>query len=136
MTAGSTSVGPIRYSVDEPLRSITFRLDANDVQPIAFEWRFGGVVPPFLERREIHRSRDDARLDADIVRYHHTGVASGWVELEGTRTELDPARWVSTRDHSWGVRYQVGAPIADVAPAPVPEGVAASDRSGARRARR
>ena len=27
--------------------------------------------------------------------------------------------WVSTRDHSWGVRYQVGAPVADVAPAPV-----------------
>ena len=121
---GSTSVGPIHYSVDEPLHAIRFRLDANDVQPIAFEWRLEGVVPPFLERREIHRSRDGARLDADIVRYHHTGAASGWVELDDARTDLDAATWVSTRDHSWGVRYQVGAPVGDVAPAPVPDGVA------------
>jgi hypothetical protein len=116
-------VGPIRYEVVEPLRSIRFALDANDVQPIAFEWTFSGIVPPALEQREHHRSRDGARLDADIVRYHHTGVASGWVEVDGERTELDEATWVSTRDHSWGVRYQVGEPVADVAPAPVPPGV-------------
>jgi hypothetical protein len=123
-TPATTSVGPIHYEVVEPLRAIRFRLDANDVQPISFEWRFEGAVPPFLENREIHRSRDGARLDADIVRYHHTGVASGWVEVEGQRTEFGADTWVSTRDHSWGVRYQVGAPAADVAPAPVPEGVA------------
>lgn len=121
---GTTAVGPIHYEVEEPLRAIRFRLEPNDVQPLAFDWRFEGAVPPFLERREIHRSRDGARLDADIVRYHHTGTASGWVELDGVRTELDPGAWVSTRDHSWGVRYQVGAPLPDVAPAPVPEGVA------------
>lgn len=119
----STTVGPIRYEVAEPLRTIRFALDANDVQPIAFEWTFTGVVPPALEQREHHRSRDGARLDADIVRYHHTGVASGWVEVDGERTELDEATWVSTRDHSWGVRYQVGEPVPDVAPAPVPPGV-------------
>jgi hypothetical protein len=120
----ASAVGPIHYEVLEPLRSIRFRLDADDAQPIAFDWVLEGVVPPFLERREIHRSRDGARLDADIVRYHHTGVASGWVEVDGARTEVGRDAWVSTRDHSWGVRYQVGAPVADVAPAPVPEGVA------------
>jgi len=118
-----TAVGPIHYEVLEPLRSIRFRLEPNDVQPIAFEWTFEGAVPPFLENREIHRSRDGARLDADIVRYHHTGAAHGWAEVEGERVDLDPATWVSTRDRSWGVRYQVGEPVADVAPAPVPEGV-------------
>jgi hypothetical protein len=120
----ATSVGPIRYEVLEPLRVIRFSLAANDEQPVAFEWTFEGVVPAALEQREHHRSRDGARLDADIVRYHHTGTASGWAEVDGARTELDDATWVSTRDHSWGVRYQVGAPIDDVAPAPVPPGVA------------
>lgn len=120
-TADVTAVGPITYEVLEPLRVIRFALAPNDVQPIGFEWLFEGVVPPALEQREHHRSRDGSRLDADIVRYHHTGTASGWVEVDGQRTEL--ADWVSTRDHSWGVRYQVGTPPEDLPPAPVPPGV-------------
>jgi len=113
------SVGPIRYEVLEPFRRVRFALEPNDVSPIAFEWVLDGVVPPFLEEREQHRSRDGARLDADIVRYHQSGTASGWVEVNGRRTKLDSS-WVSTRDHSWGVRYGVGTPIGDVAPASVP----------------
>lgn len=111
---GTPSVGPIHYEVLEPLRTVRFALDANDVQPIAFEWIFEGVVPPFLEHAEQHRSRDGYRLDADIVRYHHSGLAHGWVEVDGARVQFDDASWVSTRDHSWGVRYGVGAPVADV----------------------
>jgi hypothetical protein len=109
-----TEVGPIRYEVVEPLRVVRFSLDPNDVQPISFCWTLTGAVPPALEQREQHRSRDGARLDADIVRYHHIGTARGWVEVEGTRHELDDDTAVSTRDHSWGVRYMVGAPVADV----------------------
>lgn len=121
VTPGDMVVGPITYEVLEPLRIVRFALDANDVLPIRFEWIFEHVVPPALEQREHHRSRDGFRLDADIVRYHQTGTASGWVEIDGRRIDL--ADWVSTRDHSWGVRYQVGSPPADVAPAPVPDGV-------------
>lgn len=119
----SSVVGPIGYEVLEPLRTIRFSLDENDVVPIRFEWTFTGAVPPALEQREHHRSRDGARLDADVVRYHHIGTAHGWVEVEGVRTELDDATWVSTRDHSWGVRYQVGAPVEDIAPRPAPPDV-------------
>ena len=32
-----------------------------------------------LEQPEHHRSRDGLRLDADIVRYHQIGTATGWV---------------------------------------------------------
>ncbi len=120
-TAGTTAVGPITYEVLDPLRTVRFALAENDVQPISFEWIFEGVVPPALEHREHHRSRDGVRLDADIIRYHHGGRAHGWVTIDGVRTEFDD--WVSTRDHSWGVRYQVGTPPADIAPAPVPDGV-------------
>ena len=118
-----TTVGPIRYEVVEPLRVVRFSLEPNDVQPISFSWTFTGAVPPALEQREQHRSRDGLRLDADIVRYHHIGTAEGWLELDGTRYELDGDTAVSTRDHSWGVRYMVGAPVADVEDPARPPGV-------------
>ena len=56
-------------------------------------------------------------MSAELVRYHQTGVASGWVEVDGERTEITPETWVSTRDHSWGVRYGVGVPLTDMPPA-------------------
>lgn len=111
---GGTTVGPVRYEVLEPLRVVRFALEANDVVPVAFEWTFEGVVPPALEQREVHRAPDGYRVDADIVRYHQTGVATGWVEVDGERTEIVETAWFSTRDHSWGVRYLVGAPVTDV----------------------
>ena len=121
---GETTAGPIRYEVIEPLRLVRFSLEANDVLPVSFEWTFAGIVPPALEEREIRRSPDGYRLDTDIVRYHHTGTATGWFELDGTRTHFDDAGWVSTRDHSWGVRYQVGQPVEDIATREMPADVA------------
>ena len=115
--------GPIRYEVLEPLHAVRFSLAPNEVLPISFEWTFTGAVPCALEQPEHHRSRDGLRLDADIVRYHQTGTATGWAEVDGERFALDDASSVSTRDHSWGVRYMVGAPIEDVEDAPRPGGV-------------
>jgi hypothetical protein len=121
-----TATGPITYEVLEPLRVVRFALAENDVVPLSFEWTFTAAVPCALEEPEHHRSRDGLRLDADIVRYHQIGTAEGWVELDGTRYELDDATSVSTRDHSWGVRYQVGAPVADVEEAPRPTSVSST----------
>ena len=117
------AAGPIRYEVLEPLRSVRFTLDANEVLPISFSWTFDAAVPCVLEHPEHHRSRDGMRLDADIVRYHQIGVGSGWAEVDGQRFELTSDTAVSTRDHSWGVRYMVGAPVADVEEAPHPPSV-------------
>ncbi len=82
--------------------------------PIAFEWIFEAAVPAHLERRDVQRSRRGYRVDAEVLRYHQIGVASGWVEVDGTRTELSEDAWFSTRDHSWGVRQDVGLPPTDV----------------------
>jgi hypothetical protein len=109
-------VGPIRYEVLEPLRLVRFSLDRNDEQPLAFEWTFEAVVPPQLEEGTHQRVPLGYRVSADLVRYHQIGTASGWVELDGERTEIDPDHWVSTRDHSWGVRYDVGTPPTDLDP--------------------
>lgn len=105
------AVGPIRYEVVEPMRTVRFSLEANDCQPIAFDWTFTAELAPQLEERT--HLRDQYRVSADLVRYHQIGVAEGWVEVDGERTELDPTSWVSTRDHSWGVRYDVGPPPTD-----------------------
>ena len=109
-----TVTGPIRYEVLEPMRAVRFVLEANDCQPIAFDWLFEAIVPPFLEERT--KLFDQYRSSAELLRYHQTGVASGWVEIDGERTVLSNDAWVSTRDHSWGVRYDVGLPPTDVAP--------------------
>jgi hypothetical protein len=121
----TSTAGPIHYQVVEPLREIRFALEPNDVLPIAFDWRLSSPVPPSVESREVHVSRDRFRIDADIIRYHQSGTAQGWVEIDGQRTKIDETSWVSTRDHSWGVRYQVGAPLPDIAPVAQPEGTSA-----------
>lgn len=107
----STAVGPIRYEVLEPMRRVRFVLEPNDIQPVAFDLVFEAAVPPRLEERT--HLRDQFRVMADLVRYHQTGVASGWAEVDGERIIVDPDSWVSTRDHSWGVRYDVGPPTTD-----------------------
>ncbi len=117
-----TVLGPIRYEVVEPLRKVRFRLEKNDRQPIAFDWLFEAAVPPFLEERT--HLRQQFRIMSELVRYHQTGTASGWIELDGARYEMSPDTWVSTRDHSWGVRYDVGVPPEDVEARPsIPPGV-------------
>ncbi len=71
----------------------------------------GSTRPPCLpppRSGPISGHRSGYRVSADLVRYHQIGTASGWVEIDGERHQLDPDRWVSTRDHSWGVRYDVG----------------------------
>jgi hypothetical protein len=45
------------------------------------------------------------------LRYHQIGVASGWVEVDGSRVEIAADQWISIRDHSWGLRPGVGKPI-------------------------
>jgi hypothetical protein len=117
-----SEVGPISYDVVDPLRRTRYRLAANDVVPISFDVEIDGVVPPSMEEHEIHTSRSRARIDADIMRFHQSGVARGWIEVEGVRTEIGDGAWVGARDHSWGVRYGVGQPIGDIEATPMPEG--------------
>lgn len=107
-----TVVGPIRYEVVEPMQVVRFVLEPNDVQPIAFDWTFRAELPPFPEERTHLRAT--YRVMSELVRYHQIGVAEGWIELDGERHEMTPETWVSTRDHSWGVRYGVGVPPVDV----------------------
>ena len=115
-------VGPLDYEIVEPLSAVRIRLAPTDVQPIAFDLTIRGVVPPRMEDRELHRSPHANRVINDVVRYHQTGVAEGWVEVDGTRVGTDNVVWAGTRDHSWGVRMQVGDPPPDLEPPVRPRG--------------
>jgi hypothetical protein len=111
---GTTVIGPIGYEVDRPMKTVRFALEPNTTQPLSFEWTFEAIVPPFMEDRT--HMRRGTRVAADLVRYHQIGLASGWVDIDGERTEISPDTGVSTRDHSWGVRYDVGLPPQDLEP--------------------
>ncbi|MGH9080566.1 MAG: hypothetical protein ACRDYE_10935 [Acidimicrobiales bacterium] len=110
------SVGPLSYEVVEPYRRVVFACAATDAAPVAFEWAFEAAGPAHLENRDRSRSRRGYRLDSDLLRYHQVGVASGWVEVEGVRVDIEPPTWFSTRDHSWGVRHDVGLAPSDIEP--------------------
>jgi hypothetical protein len=112
-TDDSTSIGPLHYEILDPLNAIRIRLESQDVVPVSFDCTLTGVVPAFLEDRELKRSADGRRIDSDIVRFHQTGTASGWIEVDGVRTVIDES-WISGRDRSWGVRYMIGAPARDL----------------------
>ncbi len=88
--------GPIDYEIIEPYRRVRFACAANEVVPIAYEWIFEAAVPPLLERRDRQRARRGTALDAEVLRYHQIGLASGWVEVEGVRTEIAPDTWFTT----------------------------------------
>jgi hypothetical protein len=112
----SVNAGPISYEIVEPLNAVRVTLAANDQQPIAFSILFTAVVPCVVEQREDRRDMHGFRKATDQIRYHQTGVVSGWLEVDGERVEISPDSWVSTRDKSWGVRPQVGLPISDLEP--------------------
>lgn len=109
-------VGPLRYAVLEPLQRVRIQCLPNAAQPIAYDLELEGVVPCRLEEREDRRTPEGYRHTANQLRYHQTGVARGWIELEGRRHAVTPDGWVMTRDHSWGIRPAVGVPPTDLPP--------------------
>jgi hypothetical protein len=114
------AVGPLHYEIVEPLRAVRGRLEPNEHAAIAFDVTWRGSFAPSLETPWPDRSPDGYRVTHDLLRYHQVGVAEGWVEVDGERTAVEPATWISIRDHSWGLRPGVGLPIPGLPRAPRP----------------
>jgi hypothetical protein len=53
---------------------------------------------------------------ANVIRFHQAGTVSGWVEIDGTRQEVNPDEWFGFRDRSWGIREHVGLDPTDLVP--------------------
>lgn len=112
----SVNVGPIQYEIIEPLQQIKVVLEPNEVQPIAFELIFNACAACVVEDREDRRDMHGFRKATDQIRYHQSGLASGWVDIEGERFIITENGWVATRDKSWGIRPMVGSPAQDLEP--------------------
>lgn len=112
------SVGPIHYEIIEPLQVTRFALDANDTQPISYDLEFVGDMPCVFEDRQYMRDPLALRDTSSVIRYHQSGSVKGWIEIDGKRHEVKPEEWFGYRDHSWGVRPNVGATPHDTQPHP------------------
>jgi hypothetical protein len=107
-------VGPLDYEVLEPLRKVRFTLRENHMLPIRFDLVVTGVLPPFLEKKDVQREAQGFRIQSDLLRYHQSSTISGTVWIDGERIEVRDEEWFGFRDHSWGVRMDVGEPAPDV----------------------
>jgi hypothetical protein len=107
--------GPMRVEVVEPLQR--FRLVVEPGSHTVhgeLEWR--GVLP--VEEEKPHFSRVRGRVAEEYQRFDQVGECSGWLDIGGTRVEVD--RWWTCRDHSWGVRQNMGVPEPVTGPTPPP----------------
>lgn len=109
----ATIAGPIHYEVVKPLEAVRFRLEKNAIQPISFDFVLTGLMPPIFEERDRRWDSKGMRIVTDLLRYHQPGQVDGWLELDGKRHDFDGA-WVGYRDHSWGLRRNVGAEPSDL----------------------
>jgi len=107
-------VGPLRFEVLEGLRRHRITLGPNE-SALRFELEFAASLPAAEEAQSWRRR--NGRLEEDLTRMTQFGRWSGWLELEGRRTEVSPTRWWGQRDHSWGVRSVMST---DPARAPLP----------------
>jgi hypothetical protein len=107
-------VGPVDYEVIEPLKKVRFVLRENHMLPIRFDLTVTGVLPPFLEQKDAQREPHGFRIQSDLLRYHQASTVSGRIWVDGEAIEVRDEEWFGFRDHSWGVRMDVGDPAPDV----------------------
>ncbi|MFJ2740940.1 hypothetical protein ACIO3O_14845 [Streptomyces sp. NPDC087440] len=98
------SVGPLRITVDEPLRRFTLTCDADPTDPdsLSYEISWTADFPAVWEPHHVQYRGD--RLMLEGRRFVQAGGCTGEIRVGGERIRLDPAHWTGTRDRSWGVR--------------------------------
>lgn len=93
------NVKPVRLSVEEPLHRLRLTVDAPD-EGVRADIVFTGRSFPVEEPRFTRVV--GTRTLLDYTRLTQNGAYSGWVSVDGARTDV--AGFVGTRDRSWGVR--------------------------------
>jgi hypothetical protein len=99
-----TSCGPLRVEVIEPLRRARLVVDGNGPHEVEADLEWTSILPAQEEVPRFTRVR--GRIVEESRRFDQIGECSGSLRLGGDRFELD--RWWATRDHSWGVRENMG----------------------------
>lgn len=100
-----TVCGPVRIRPIEPLKSFEIVIEPGDgLLHGRIRW---DCIEPAREEHP-HYTRLQSRTVEDYRRFDQIGQASGYLEVEGKRVEIE--NWWSCRDHSWGVRRGMGIP--------------------------
>ncbi|GAA4491478.1 hypothetical protein GCM10023094_55960 [Rhodococcus olei] len=97
------TVGPLNIEVIEPYEKLRVRVEPGD-HPLSCDLTWQATFPVYLEAP--HFTFNDGRVIQDTSRYDQVGRWTGWIDLEGERHESDD--WWGVRDHSWGVRQDIG----------------------------
>ncbi|MBK6583605.1 MAG: hypothetical protein IPJ33_03470 [Gammaproteobacteria bacterium] len=98
-----TRVGPLRVRIEEPFQRIRLGCEAGEL-PLSFDLEWTAFLPPSEEKH--HFNRVNGRVFQDYHRYTQAGRGTGVVQLGDQVFDVDD--WWAGRDHSWGVRSQVG----------------------------
>jgi hypothetical protein len=108
-----TAVGPIRVTVEEPLKRLS--VDVHDAESgVRASLRFTGRTPPIEEAPYLWEA--DNRVIFDFTRLTQAASWSGWISVPGS-SDIEVDGWWGTRDRSWGIR-PVGEPNQGGAPQP------------------
>lgn len=96
-------LGSLRIDIIEPFKKIRLSQGPGE-HGFSFDLMWEAVLPAHMEGH--HFGRLDGRIHQDYMRYSQFGEVSGWLEVKGER--VDASKWFGWRDHSWGVRPNVG----------------------------
>ncbi|MCK9923125.1 hypothetical protein MXD61_14805 [Frankia sp. AgPm24] len=98
----STTVGPIRIEVVEPMRTIRYVVAPNE-QGISCDLTFRATTVAVEEPRQ-RRISPAGILTSDHTRLTQWGTWEGTVTVDGEQLRIDAADVSGTRDRSWGTR--------------------------------
>jgi hypothetical protein len=96
--------GRLRMEIVKPLQSLRYILEPAADDDTAYDLRFDALGEAVLEAPNVGRA--NGRLATDYLRYCQNGHATGHLHAGGSTTTID--RWFVWRDHSWGIRGNVG----------------------------
>lgn len=109
------AVGPLRITVEEPLRRLRLQLDAespgdasagsppgSESGSIAYDITWTAGFPALWEPHHFQRRGD--RLTLEGRRFVQAGGVEGMIRVGGREIPVRAGEWTGTRDRSWGVR--------------------------------
>jgi hypothetical protein len=98
----STTIGPIRIDVLEPMRAIRYIVEPNE-HDIACDLTFRAKTVAVEEPRQQLRSAEGILL-TDHTRLTQWGTWEGTIVVDGEESRIETTNVSGTRDRSWGVR--------------------------------
>ena len=95
-----TAVGPVRVTIDEPLKRLT--VDVHDAESgVRASLRFTARAEPVEEAPYLWEA--DSRTIFDFTRLTQPAMWTGWIAAPGA-PDVEVDGWWGSRDRSWGIR--------------------------------